>query len=52
MDANEALQVIWMVLSDYAENCISSDQDALNELDEAWQLITGSVKGVDSHARG
>jgi hypothetical protein len=42
MDATEALQVIWMVLSDYAENCIASDQDALDELDEAWQLIRES----------
>jgi len=42
MDATEALNVIWMVLSDYAENCISSDQDALNELNEAWQLIRES----------
>ncbi len=42
MDATEALNVIWMVLSDYAENCISSDQDALDELNEAWQLIRES----------
>ena len=42
MDATEALNVIWMVLSDYAENCISSDQDAVDELNEAWQLIRES----------
>jgi len=42
MDATEALNVIWMVLSDYAENCISSDQDAIDELNEAWQLIRES----------
>ena len=51
MDANEALNVIWMVLSDYAENCIASDQDALDELDEAWQLIRESRAEALQHAR-
>jgi len=43
MDKNEALTVIWQALSCYCEDSISSDEDALEEVEEAWGIIQREV---------
>lgn len=47
MDNVEAINVVWMALSDYAENCVSDDKDALNEIEKAWKLVINQLQGAN-----
>lgn len=39
MDKNEAMLVVWQALTSYCEDSISSDEEAVQEVETAWQII-------------
>lgn len=47
MDKNEATMVIWQALSCYCEDSVSSDEDALQEVDDAWQIILKELGNLE-----
>ena len=47
IELDEALTVLHDALSCYIEDCISSDSEAQNELNDAWKTILERVSDYD-----
>ena len=40
MNTDEAMRVLWMTISGYAEDCLSDDSEELEELQQAWTIVS------------
>tara|TARA_R110000787_G_scaffold236240_1_gene342903 strand:- start:603 stop:758 length:156 start_codon:yes stop_codon:yes gene_type:complete len=47
MSTIEAMQVLWVTLSGYAEECLPDDSDELKELQQAWTLVSDKMIGIE-----
>jgi hypothetical protein len=47
MNTDEAMRVLWMTLSGYAEECLSDDSDELKELQKAWTIVSDKMIGIE-----
>ena len=47
MNTDEAMRVLWMTISGYAEDCISDDSEELEELQQAWTIVSDKMRAFD-----
>jgi hypothetical protein len=47
MNTDEAMRVLWVTLSGYAEECLPDDSDELKELQQAWTLVSDKMIGIE-----
>ena len=47
MNTDEAMQVLWMTISSYVEDCLSHDSEELEELQQAWTIVSDKMRASD-----
>ena len=44
MNTDEAMRALWMTISGYAEDCLSDDSEELEELQQAWTIVSEKMR--------
>ena len=44
MNTDEAMRVLWTTISGYAEDCLSDDSEELEELQQAWTIVSEKMR--------
>jgi hypothetical protein len=47
MNTDEAMQVLWMTISGYAEDCLSDDSKELENLQQAWTIVSEKMRASE-----
>ena len=47
MNTDEAMRALWMTISGYAEDCLSDDSEELEELQQAWTIVSDKMRASD-----
>jgi hypothetical protein len=47
MNTDEAMRVLWMTISGYVEDCLSHDSEELEELQQAWTIVSNKMRASE-----
>ena len=47
MNTDEAMRVLWMTISHYAKYCLSDDSKELEELQQAWAIVSNKMRASE-----
>jgi hypothetical protein len=47
MNTDEAMRVLWMAISGYVEVCLSHDSEELEELQQAWTIVSDKMRASE-----
>jgi hypothetical protein len=47
MNTDEAMRVLWMTISRYVEDCFSHDSKELEDLQQAWTIVSEKMRASE-----
>ena len=47
MNTDEAMRVLWTTISGYAEDCLSDDSKELEDLQQAWTIVSNKMRASE-----
>ena len=47
MNTDEAMRVLWITISRYAKDCLSNDSEELEDLQQAWTIVSEKMRASE-----